>query len=314
MSASWRSIADLSAWATPPGIRLMGAFKGYFDESGKDTAPHNALAFCGYVCTVDGWKAFEDAWQTSLDANDVPYLHMKELQCDPHSPLAKFAGKENQDACAKLLGDVTKVIASSGLTCAGALIRLPDLKEFNARFGLNLQALPLAMYLTMNELYRLFPNGQLELIVDRLEEPEKTIALAVDYAASHVHDDVSELMSWFPLKGVEYSKNIPPIQAADFVAWEARKEHELKNDWWTTKNRGLPIGEWIPSMTAWLQERGKSWPGHRRSFAGLTKATKIHASVFDYDALCKLHEARHGVWTIEARDRYRWKQVSERSS
>jgi hypothetical protein len=55
------SIADLSALLNPHGGRLMGALslKGYLDESGKDTTEHNALAICGYICTVEGWKDFE---------------------------------------------------------------------------------------------------------------------------------------------------------------------------------------------------------------------------------------------------------------
>jgi hypothetical protein len=87
------------------------------------------LAFCGYVCTIDGWKAFEDEWQKALDENGAPYLHMKELH-DPKGPLARFAGKENQEACSKLLGDLIGVIAKSGLTCAGSLIRLPEPQLF----------------------------------------------------------------------------------------------------------------------------------------------------------------------------------------
>jgi hypothetical protein len=308
VTAHWRSIVDWSALVTPPGGALMGAFKGYFDESGQDAPAHNALAFCGYVTTIDGWKAFEDAWDAALKANGAPYLHMKELH-DPKGPLAKFAGKENQDACKNLLADLIKVIATSSLTCAGSLVRLPDLREFNAEYEMNLEALPLAMYATMGELHMLYPLDTLELICDRLDDAERIIAKGVEYSASFVRYNASENMRWSSLKGQHSFRNVLPIQAADFVAWEARKEHEKKNIWWKNKKRGLEPNDWLANQGMWLGSQGKSWPDHRRSFFELSSAVKVHAGVIDYDFLCKHHnEIRHRVWTMEARREW-WRGV-----
>lgn len=279
----------------------MGAFKGYFDESGDDGAQHNALAFCGYVGTVDQWKDFEREWGKVLADNEAPYLHMKELN-NPHGKLARFAGKENQDARKKLLGDLISVIAKSGFTCAGSLIRLPDLKDFNAEYKINLEALPLAIYATMGELYMLYPDAMLELIADRMDEPEKTIATAVEYSKSYVFYDASKNMSWLPLKGEQTFRNVLPIQAADFVAWEARKEHERKNGWWKEHKRGLSVNDWVMSQGMWLGRQGKSWPDQRKSFFELASAVKINAGVIDYDFLCKHHnEIRRGVWSKQGR-------------
>lgn len=292
----------------------MGTFKGYFDESGEDEAPHNAVAFCGYVGTLDSWRNFESEWERALAENQAPYLRMKELQ-NPRGPLARFAGKENQVHCAKLLGDLIGVIARSGLTCAGSLIRLPDLKEFNAEYRMNLEALPLAIYATMGELYQLYPDDTLELIADRLDEPEKTFATAVEYSKSYVFYDASEKVRWSSLKGEHTFRNIRPIQAADFVAWEARKEHERKDGWWRHHKRGLAAENWHISEGMWLGRQGKPWPNHRRSFFELASAAEIHAGVIDYDFLCKHHrEIRRGVWTKEGRLNW-WKSLwAEQSS
>lgn len=293
----------------------MGAFKGYFDESGKDTEAHNALAFCGYISTLDGWKAFETAWQRALDENGAPYLHMKELH-DPKGRLAKFAGKENQEHCKKLLSDLIEVIATSGLSCVGSLIRLPDLKDFNAEYGMNLEALPLAMYATMGELHMLYPLDTLELVCDRLDGAEKIIATAVEYSASFVRYDASEKVRWTSLKGDHSFRNVLPIQAADFVAWEARKEHERKNEWWRDTKRGLLADDWVNSQVGWSLGRGKPWPDQRISFFNLASATKIHAGVIDYDFLCRHHnEIRHRVWTMEGRrEWWRAKILAQQSS
>ena len=291
----------------------MGIFKGYFDESGKDTTAHNALAFCGYVTTADGWKAFEEAWDRALKANGAPYLHMKELQ-QPQGALAAFAGKKNDTARKKLLSDLIAVIGNSQLTCAGSLIRLPDLREFNANHGLNIEPLPLAMYATMGELHKIFPDDTIELVIDRLDKPEHIIATAAEYAGSYVGYDPGEKMSWLPLKGDNSFRNVLPIQAADFVAWEARKEHERKNDWWGSVKRGLSVQEWWMSQAMWSLYRGKSWPDQRISFFSLANATKIHAGVIDYDFICQHHKTRRGVWTIQGRKEYWKKRVLEQSS
>ena len=94
----------------------MGAFavRGYFDESGDDGAQYNALALCGYVCTIDGWKAFEKEWARVLSENGAPYLHMKELN-NHTGPLSQFAGAENYERQGKLLSDLVTIIAKSGL-------------------------------------------------------------------------------------------------------------------------------------------------------------------------------------------------------
>lgn len=291
----------------------MGAFKGYFDESGKDTTQHNALAFCGYVGSVDGWTAFEAAWTKALADNGAPYLHMKELQ-QPGGELAAFAGKANERARSKLLGDLISVIAQSGLTCAGSLIRLPDLREFNAEYGMNIEALPLAMYATMGELYKLYPDDTLELVVDRLDKPERIIATAAEYASSLIVYDPSRKMRWIPLKGDEGFKSVIPIQAADFVAWEGRKEHERKNGWWQNFKRGLEVDDWFLNQAIWLGNQGKPFPNHRFSFHSLSNATKIHAGVIDYDFIVKHHrEIRREIWTVEALKAYR-ASLSGRSS
>jgi hypothetical protein len=291
----------------------MGAFKGYFDESGKDADPHNAVAFCGYVTTVDGWKAFETAWAKALADNGAPYLHMKELH-DPKGPLAKFAGKNNQAACKKLLADLIEVVATSGLTCAGSLIRLPDLKEFNAEYGMNLEALPLAMYATMGELHMIYPLDTLELICDRLDDAERIVATAVEYSASFVRYNASENMRWSSLKGQHSFRNVLPIQAADFVAWEARKEHERKNAWWKEHKRGLKPTDWMLHQGMWLGQQGRAWPDHRRSFFELSSAVKVHAGVIDYDFLCTHHnDIRNRVWTMEGRREF-WRAALAKQS
>jgi hypothetical protein len=279
----------------------MGTFKGYFDESGNDTEQHNALAFCGYVNTIDGWRKFEAAWQKALDDNGAPYLHMKELH-DPNGPLAKFAGKKGQEACKKLLSDLIGVIRGSGFSCAGSLVRIPDLREFNKRHGTNLEALPLAIYATIGELFLLYPQDTLELIADRMDESEKTFATAVEYCESYIYYNSSEKMRWLSLKGDNSFRNVLPIQAADFLAWEARKEHERKNGWWKDHKRGLHESKWQMSQGMWLGRQGKAWPDHRTSFFKLATAVKIHAGVIDYDFLHKHHyEIRHRVWTKAAR-------------
>jgi hypothetical protein len=116
-------------------------------------------------------------------------------------------------------------------------------------------------------------------------------------------------MRWSSLKGDYTFKNVRPFQAADFVAWESRKEHERKNGWWKDHKRGLDANDWTTNQGIWLGRQGKPWHDHRRSFFELASSVKIHAGVIDYDFLCKHHrEIRHGVWTKQGRLEF-WKAV-----
>jgi hypothetical protein len=91
------------------------------------------------------------------------------------------------------------------------------------------------------------------------------------------------------------------MQAADFAAWEARKNIILKDEFFTStiaaqsKERSS-LDYWI-----WLAEKNGQVTippqNDRKSFRALTNASEMLGGVWDYRALCDEHKARGGVWS-----------------
>jgi hypothetical protein len=273
----------------------MTAFKGYFDDSGKDDAGHNCVVIAGFVGDNTAWEIFEARWAAALRLGDIPYMHMKEIS-DPNSPLHKFSGRENTDARNLLFSNLIGAVLRARLWAFGALVRLPDLKRFNLERTRQVQPVPLALYGCMNEIAsKEFPE-QVEGVIDRIDKPEKQIATAVEYAQSDPHKDASKNISMLPLKGSMSFKNVLPMQAADLLAWEVRKNHMRLSGWWETEERGESPAQAAISQIQWMRKQGKTWPNQRASFILLGNAAYPHGGIWDFDYLCGLDDARGGIW------------------
>jgi hypothetical protein len=285
-----------SVHVRPAGSVVMAALTGYFDDSGEDEGGHSCVVIAGFVADLDSWHVFEPAWQAALDKAEVPYMHMREIM-DPNSPLGKFAGKENEAARKNFFIDLIRAVRDANLWAFGALVRLDDLKRFNTDHQQNLQSIPLALYGCMTEVTAKEPPSTVEIVLDKIDKPESRIAIAMEYAATDPKGDIGEALKVLPLKRTDSFKDVLGIQAADFLAWEVRKQHECMTLWWETGNRGNSPVEAALSQIEWLRRKsGKKWPNQRRSYAGLAHAAYPNGGVWDYRVLCAEDTARNGVW------------------
>ncbi len=278
--------------------RTMAAFKGYFDDSGKDDDAH-CVVIAGFVGDNAAWEIFEEKWLAVLRALEIPYMHMKEIS-DPKSPLHKFCGSENEVARNFLFANLIGAILRAKLWAFGALVRLPDLRQFNLERGRDVRAVPLALYGCMKEIaLKEFPE-LVEGVIDRIDKPEKQIATAVEYAETDPYKIVSDNVTMLPLKGNLSFKNVLPIQAADFLAWEIRKNHLQLSEWWNTEDRGKddPVKAAM-SQIQWMNKQGKTWPNQRASYTLLGHAAHPHGGVWDLDYLRRLDDERKGNWSSE---------------
>jgi hypothetical protein len=89
-----------------------------------------------------------------------------------------------------------------------------------------------------------------------------------------------------------------PLQAADFAAWEARKNHLNQNEWWELKDRPQDPDDGWAHMMKWSQEKyGTLIPRARKSMEALVESVPFEGIVWDYRTLCVAHEARGGAWS-----------------
>jgi len=194
--------------------------KGWKDDS-RDRLVWAVAGFAGYL---DQWEDFEDAWRVLLDTYEIPYLHMTEF-ADPCGPYAKWhPTEEHYEEIAAFFADVTRVIGRCGIQGFGAITRVADLDRFNAERGLSLQPYPVAVYGSLISIYQRYPREPVELVFDHVEKIHSKLAAARDYADGDQHYAGDfDRMQMIPLNKSLTFRDIKPLQAADFLVWEYRK-------------------------------------------------------------------------------------------
>jgi hypothetical protein len=287
---------------------------GYFDESGDPRDPqHAALAVAGYVGSQSAWAAFEDGWSAALSEFDISYLHMRELT----KRIGAFAAWTKGDAVFEgrieaLLRRLAQVIGTAELKGFGATIVLKDVDRFNTETGLALDPKALAIFACALEVRRVFPDETLELLVDRMDRGELLIETARKYGLTDNYYTALKNFPCFrllPKNGVRSSRNTPGLQAADFLAWEARKNYELKRTWFEVDHPSADSAKWGRSLFDWyLKDRitqmvksgATSVPLRidrlRRSLSALEDASPIEGAIWDYRTLSQANASHRGVW------------------
>jgi hypothetical protein len=268
----------------------MAVAKAYVDDSGNaDDPQHSACSIAGFVGTADQWTEFERRWSILLDGFGLPYLHMREF-AHHLPPFARLTCDERKD----VLHSLIQTIKDCELSGYGAVIRLPDLNRFNRERSRNLEALPLALYACMNDIYVADPCREVDMALDRFDKPDSVIAKAKEYAATHWSDDVSQNITGRPLKNPDSFRNVRPLQAADFIAYEIKKNIESRREWLDESMDDDPE-TWQESERQWLTSRGFTYPRLRKSLAGLLDVP-VSAPVWDYRVMCQLDDRRGGKW------------------
>jgi hypothetical protein len=299
MIAEEQSLRADRSWFGRPADWLMEMLRGYWDDSGKEDDPQNQEHCCvlaGYAGPLAAWAPFEARWQGTLDKHKVPYLHMKEINGFT-GPFTKW--KNDPAGRAAFMADLVRDIGESSddIYCVASAIRLPDLWRFNDELGLAIDAYALAIYGCQLELFHLYEKRPVEMIIDQLDKRYRILEQAEAMAKNdRYYAGVTENISINVLSGASTSRNVLPVQAADFAAWEFRKSHATKSEWFAAGKRGENPTEWIKSLEEWEENRFGTRRKERKSFTSLLQATYTRGIVWDYRALRIAHRARGGVW------------------
>ncbi|MBS0366584.1 MAG: DUF3800 domain-containing protein [Proteobacteria bacterium] len=293
----------------------MAVLKGYFDDSGDPCdEKHRFFAVGGYVAPVERWDRFETAWNAILSEFRVPYLHMKELNqgvgaFDAWRPKDDVIVKERT---ASLLGAFAKVIGESRLWGFGAVISLWDLERFNAESGRGLDAKALAIYGCALEMRRYNETIDVECVLDRMNGAHAALARAEQYGRTdNFYPFMRNFPTFIPLSknGNTGARNTPALQAADFLAWELRKNFENKRGWFDEYNPRASDPKASGTLMEWfMKERLQHMARkgitqleiglpQRRSLSALADAAYPDGALWDYDAFCKCDKIRGGIWS-----------------
>ena len=289
----------------------MSTIQGYVDDSGDERDPqHGAMSVAGYLGSADCWAEFNTDWLKALQVFGVSHLHMRELK----KRIGQFKSWSPDDEReAALLGTLANVIGKAKLKGFGAVVALPDLRRFNAETGAGIDASALALYASALSARQLHQKDCLELLLDRTTDGNRKVATAASYGKT---DSYYPFMRDFPkfvvlAKDGPGGRDISGLQAADFLAWELRKNYELKRPWFESEHPSPDSPDWGKSLMGWhVQERIAHMQKHkvkelsfgvdimRRSLSALADAAPIEGIIWDYRAISIAHEARNGVWVL----------------
>jgi Protein of unknown function (DUF3800) len=311
-----RSLGSLSAWTRPEGNWLMAALKGYFDDSGDPADKRSTQDFfsvAGYLAPVSSWEPFEIRWREVLSEFDIPYLHMKELHFRTGAFVTWTKGDpEVEERIARLLARFVTVIGEiPDMRGFGAVIALKSLERFNAEKSKSLVPKALAIYATALELRKWNQTADMEIILDRTADGHASIATAKKYGRTdEYYPFMKNFPSFLPLSkdGTTGAHNTPALQAADFLAWEVRKNCELKKD--VLKDAPRPddpnagrifFGSYLRDRLEHMKRHGLTsisiqMPMQRRSLTELASATPVEGCLWTYHTLCDADVSRGGVW------------------
>jgi hypothetical protein len=294
-------LVDLSVRNPPLGEWLMAVlmYKFYADNSGEAEDPqHKASSVAGFVATADNWKLFEQRWQQNvLDRFELDYMHMNEFK-GYAGKFAKFKGNRHEEIA--LFQAVCRAIRDSYLTPIGSSLRLADLRRFNQKHDQTLDDFAFNAHVCAQLMKLLYGENLIETFFDRTNGVLRKLDLAEQYAESD--PDCPGILDTIQLNALgkgETFRKVLPIQAADFLAWELRRDMGDKDEWYGNFEADAKSKDYknaLAHMGRWAKANGKRLPFHRQSLGTLARSTFPRLLTWTYDSFCSVHERRHGIW------------------
>ena len=188
----------------------------YCDASGKKPEGLNVVA--GFLSTVDQWVLFEKEWAAVLKEFNVKYFHMREFA---HS-VEQFDGwKNDEEKRRRFLTALVQVIVSRTKYWVGSCIVLKDYDQVDADFKLHEQFHP----------YPLNGRTCIDMILkwqyvhNEVNTPMKYVFEDGDEHFGQLSDRIKERTGIRPIP--ETRLQAPPLQAADFAAYEVFKAYHV---------------------------------------------------------------------------------------
>jgi hypothetical protein len=240
-----------SALGWPRGLfersRLRVVIEAYFDDSGKESDhTHRFVVLAGYMA-AEGlpWNRFYQAWRHLLLRHGLPHIHMKDIL-----GIAQAKGwdipKLNE-----VLREFIAAIKDAQLIGFGVAVDANEWralsKERRKRFG-DAQEFCCSRILRrivdrLNEAG--FPEEQISITFDRDWEFARrrlTLIEEISKRAPQIRRNLAQL-------SFADSEHFYPLQAADLLAWETRRElaHRIEGERgtarWAELMTALPYGE-----------------------------------------------------------------------
>lgn len=202
---------------------MVGGFSIYFDESYSYPPEPRVYTVGGYISTDVQWKKFRREWRRILAAESIPYFHMVKFQaCKP--PYDVWS----KDKRADFLASLHAVIHNRTLMSFATTV---DITDFEALIPEQKKKLVNPHIFAVKNCMKavgfwaaekLIHHPLIAYIFEQGSEHDKQVKRLLD-------EELPDEDRWFfrlaSLKHVDKKTGgMPPLQAADIVAYEAMKE------------------------------------------------------------------------------------------
>ena len=231
-------------------------------------------------------------------------MHMKEVK----SGEGNFARFKDDRESIELAKSIVAVISNSRVRPFGSVVRINDLRRFIRDKALSLNGYSLNIYACMRLIVQIYgrvllkEDGYIQMFLDRIGKGQQAVDMAKGYAATNdLFPHMSNVVLPIVLPKAHLAKTVLPLQAADFIAWECRKNVEEYHGWFESRNDG----RWGDQYTRldWAKENHKRVPFHRKSMEQFMLRTDTLLWCWTYDMLAMENEFRNGVWSSAAQSR-----------
>lgn len=277
---------------------MVALITGNFDDSLSDG---DVWTVSGYVGYANQWSFFEELWTAALTKHGVPYFHMKEMN-DPDGPFAKWLPhKDHQPEVIAFFTDLVGVIQRTGLRMISSGVWLPDLARFNAENGLALEEYPLAAYACMGQTVQQYGELPAMLMFDRVDKVDDKLQKARVYAESDQRGGFFDQITTVPLEKSVTARDVPAMQAADLIAWEARKALVGMKTWQSASDKPQTNrkAQW-KHYVDFTRETTGSDPILRKSLENLIVGMPTYNVVWDRQQIDYVHKLRNRIWSKAA--------------
>ena len=245
---------------------MLSRYSAYFDASNGQIDVLPGCWVCGFVSTDSGWSRFEIDWRLVLAKYGVPYFHMRKFIS--HKKPFDESRWRSEGYRGGFVSSLVDIIKSSAICSVGCGIWQADFDVINQRYELDRRFNPYAICgrdcavrsrKFIRESYS--RSAPIEYIFDRGDKGRGLLTREME--ASKLPSPLFKRSRPDPKLDIDDPAHIQ-LQAADFAAWEMRREGNRRT--------GL--------------EKDKSL---RRSFKALSQVDHMwmHYRARDIEALCK---------------------------
>lgn len=214
---------------------LMAEFYLYADESGKTSSKADYVSFCGYIAHVSEWQRFSLEWNNCRFRWGIPTVHMARIMAPDNKDdeWRKIKNQWGADWEAKrdlMLDDLAATVRNAHLVCVGVAT---DAKHFRSMPDSDFKREcrdPVFMafhHLVMRSIERasiIDDRSPISIVIDDGDE-EYAIGCykLLNTLKQHPHPVFKKVRDRIDGMCFGNDRSYPGIQAADMVAYEARR-------------------------------------------------------------------------------------------